>query len=350
MSDIFISYKREDEVRVGRLARALEKAGFDIWWDRGLPGGESWRTNIVNALDAARCVVVVWSHGSVGIEGAFVRDEAARAMARGILVPVMIDRVAPPLGFGELQALDLTRWRGAIGDPFFQDLVGVIRAKLDNTPTPKPRGPTARVARRLFYGASSSAGVAAFAAFAFNTFGVTSNICTMPGVQPGMSDTCGAWRLGDRPNREERLAWSAKPAGSCQALRDHIARFPEGAYRREAADLLTARRVTTQDVWSPSTRSLTLFQPQSVQGAPDEAAAHAKAIAAAQTQADNLCRGFAAATSFHFRAATPQPTTWTCQKSGGGVVCGFDGQAACQLDEKATVERESCGAANRPTA
>ena len=116
MSDVFISYKREDEVRVGRLARALEKAGLDIWWDRGLPGGESWRTNIVNALDAARCVVVVWSHGSVGIEGAFVRDEATRAMSRGILVPVMIDRVAPPLGFGELQAIDLTHWRGAVGE------------------------------------------------------------------------------------------------------------------------------------------------------------------------------------------------------------------------------------------
>ncbi|HVN01427.1 MAG TPA: toll/interleukin-1 receptor domain-containing protein [Caulobacteraceae bacterium] len=343
MTDVFISYKREDEVRVGRLARALEKAGFSIWWDRGLPGGESWRANITAALDAARCVVVVWSHGSVGPEGAFVRDEATRAMVRGVLVPAMIDRVAPPLGFGELQAIDLTRWRGAQGDPFFQDLVGVIRAKLDDTPTPKPRGPNARVARRIFYGASSSAGFAAFAAFAFNTFGVATNVCTIPGPQPALSDACGAWRLGERPTRDERLAWAAKPASSCQALRDHIARFPEGAYRREAADLLTARRVTTEDVWSPSTRQLALFQPQATDGAPDEAAARAKAVAAAQTQADNLCRGFAATTAFRFRAASPQPQTWTCAKGGGGVVCGFDGQVVCQLDERATVERETCG-------
>jgi len=344
VSDVFISYKREDEVRVGRLARALEKAGLDIWWDRGLPGGESWRTNIVNALNAARCVVVVWSHGSVGTEGAFVRDEAGRAMARGILVPVMIDAVPPPLGFGELQAIDLTRWRGAQGDPFFQDLVGVVRAKLEGAPTPKPKGPTARVARRMLYGASSSAGLAAIAAFAFNTFGVATNVCTIPGAQPGLSDACGACGLGGRPSREERIAWAGKPAGSCQALRDHIARFPEGAYRREAADLLTARRVTNEDVWSPNVRSLALYQPQTADGAPDEAAAHAKALAAAQTQADNLCRGFAAATSFRFRAATPQPTTWSCNKGGGGVVCGFEGQAACQLDEKASVEHEVCGA------
>jgi len=343
VTDVFISYKREDEVRVGRLAQALEKAGLSVWWDRGLPGGESWRTNITNALAEARCVVVVWSHHSVGVEGAFVRDEAGRAMARGILVPVMIDRVHPPLGFGELQAVDLTRWRGGQGDPFLVDLVSVIRAKLDNAPTPLPKGPTARLARRLVYGASSSVGLAAVAALAFNAFGLASNMCTLPGLQPALSDSCGALRLGARPTREERLAWAALPAGSCQALRDHIARFPEGAYRREAADLLTARRVTTQDAWSPSTRSLALFQPASTQGSRNEASARAKALAEAQTQADNLCRGFAAATSFRFRVATPQPATWSCEKGGAGVVCGFQGVVACQLDEKTSVERESCG-------
>ena len=79
MSDVFISYKREDEVRVARLARALEQAGLAVWWDRGLPGAESWRENIASALHAAKCVLVVWSHGSVGVEGAFVRDEAGAA-------------------------------------------------------------------------------------------------------------------------------------------------------------------------------------------------------------------------------------------------------------------------------
>ena len=43
MNEIFVSYKREDEPRVGRLVRALEDAGFSVWWDRGLGGGESWR-------------------------------------------------------------------------------------------------------------------------------------------------------------------------------------------------------------------------------------------------------------------------------------------------------------------
>ncbi|HEY3800450.1 MAG TPA: toll/interleukin-1 receptor domain-containing protein [Caulobacteraceae bacterium] len=341
-TDVFISYKREDEVRVARLAQALEKAGFTIWWDRGLPGAESWRENIGAALAEARCVVVVWSHGSVGPEGAFVRDEAGRAMARGLLVPVSIDRVGPPLGFGELQAIDLTRWRGAQGDPFFRDLVGVIRAKLDNGPTPKPQGPTARVARRLFYGGVSSASLAAFAAFAFNTFGVASNLCTLPAAQPGLSDTCGAVGLGGRPSQTERLAWAAIPKGSCQALRDHVARFPTGAYAHEAADLITARKVSTVDTWSPSTRSLALYQPQTATG-PDQPAAQAAALKAAQTQADQLCQGFAAATSFRFHAATPQPQTWNCSTAAGKVTCGFSGMVTCTLDERATVQKETCG-------
>jgi hypothetical protein len=80
---------------------------------------------------------------------------------------------------------------------------------------------------------------------------------------------------GAPPNQLGRTACTC-PASSCQALRDHIARFPEGSYRRKAADLLTARQVTTEDVWSPSTRQLALFQPEAISGAPDEAVARAR--------------------------------------------------------------------------
>ena len=78
MSEIFISYKREDEVRVGRLAKALQDAGLSIWWDRSLAGGENWRSQIENELDAAKCVIVVWTYQSAGPAGDFVRDEAGQ--------------------------------------------------------------------------------------------------------------------------------------------------------------------------------------------------------------------------------------------------------------------------------
>ena len=38
MTDVFFSYKRDDEDRVVKLVRALEEAGLTVWWDRGQIG------------------------------------------------------------------------------------------------------------------------------------------------------------------------------------------------------------------------------------------------------------------------------------------------------------------------
>jgi hypothetical protein len=34
MNDIFISYASEDKGRAQTLARALERKGWSVWWDR----------------------------------------------------------------------------------------------------------------------------------------------------------------------------------------------------------------------------------------------------------------------------------------------------------------------------
>lgn len=67
-------------------------------------------------LDSARCVLVIWSKRSVGPEGRFVRDEASRAQRRSVYVPVLIDPVDPPLGFGVSQATSLKGWKGDRAD------------------------------------------------------------------------------------------------------------------------------------------------------------------------------------------------------------------------------------------
>ena len=40
MNEVFVSCKREDEARAGRLVQALEGTGLSVWWARGLSGGE----------------------------------------------------------------------------------------------------------------------------------------------------------------------------------------------------------------------------------------------------------------------------------------------------------------------
>src|SRR5689334_21128812 len=88
MADVFVSYKAEDRRRVSPLVHALETEGFSVWWDKQIGGGDEWRRSIEEHLDAARCVIVVWSRRSIGSEGQFVRDEAMRAQRHGTYLPL----------------------------------------------------------------------------------------------------------------------------------------------------------------------------------------------------------------------------------------------------------------------
>jgi len=128
MADIFISYASEDRNRVRPLAEALQERGFKVWWDRSLAAGQDYTAIIEKELKDAKAVIVVWTQSSAN--STFVRDEAGRARDEGRLVPVMLDNVQIPLGFGAFQAEDFTRWNGGANAPQMQLLVEVLSAKL----------------------------------------------------------------------------------------------------------------------------------------------------------------------------------------------------------------------------
>src|SRR5512137_809798 len=127
MPDVFISYKAEDRRRIQPLVQALQSDGYSVWWDQHISAGDEWRQTIERQLEAARCVIVAWSKHSVGPEGQFVRDEASRAQQRRVYVPVTIDNVRIPLGFGESQATSLRAWRGDRSDPRYQAVLSAVR-------------------------------------------------------------------------------------------------------------------------------------------------------------------------------------------------------------------------------
>ncbi len=110
MADIFMSYANEDLEHAERLARALTEQGWTVWWDRRLSAGQVFEEVIEQAIDSARCVVVLWSKASVGSR--WVRAEANEGAERGILVPVRLDGSRIPLAFRQLHTADLTGWRG----------------------------------------------------------------------------------------------------------------------------------------------------------------------------------------------------------------------------------------------
>ena len=126
-TDVFLSYKAEDRARLKPLVDALEAEGFTVWWDARIGGGTNWQKEIEKHLDAAKCVLVAWTKRSVGDAGHFVRDEARRAQRRGAYLPIRLDLVQPPLGFGEIQALPLKGWKGDPADPLFRAVADAVR-------------------------------------------------------------------------------------------------------------------------------------------------------------------------------------------------------------------------------
>lgn len=147
-ADVFVSYKAEDRRRVRPLVEALETEGFTVWWDEQIGGGDEWRRSIETHLDEALSVIVVWSRRSISADGQFVRDEATRAQRRGTYLPVTIDKIEPPLGFGERHAIDLVRWAGDRTDRRFRAVVASVRA-ISTGEAPRPfANPTSRLVGR----------------------------------------------------------------------------------------------------------------------------------------------------------------------------------------------------------
>ena len=124
MADIFISYANEDRPRVEQIAKTLEKQGWSVWWDRTIPPGRTFDEVIEEALDSARCVIVIWSKASVASN--WVKTEASEGARRGILVPVLIEDVQIPLEFRRVQAADLMNWETEKGHPGFLSLQNAI--------------------------------------------------------------------------------------------------------------------------------------------------------------------------------------------------------------------------------
>jgi hypothetical protein len=111
-ADLFVSYKREDRETIKLLVQGLEGEGEDrrrVWFDSALMAGEPFRMVIAAQIRASTGVMPVWSTKSV--ESNFVLDEASAGQHK--LVPVKIEAVDPPFGFGQHHTLDLVGWDGS---------------------------------------------------------------------------------------------------------------------------------------------------------------------------------------------------------------------------------------------
>ena len=133
MSDIFLSYAREDLPVAVKLAKALEANGWSVWWDSRIPAGKTFDEVIETQLGCAKCVIVLWSAQSV--QSRWVRTEANEGSRRGILIPVLIENVEIPLAFRLVQTSDLREWKSSELDLRFKKLAVDVAMVIDRSST-----------------------------------------------------------------------------------------------------------------------------------------------------------------------------------------------------------------------
>ena len=109
MTDIFISYSKADYDTAKSLADEMTRDGLTVWWDYNIVGGHSFTRAIMQALDEATVVIVIWSDTSVKSD--YVLDEAEYAKDQGKLVTTRLsdfDVKNLPVGFRRFQSYPVT--------------------------------------------------------------------------------------------------------------------------------------------------------------------------------------------------------------------------------------------------
>jgi TolB-like protein/Tfp pilus assembly protein PilF len=167
---VFLSYSRSDQKAALPIIAALEAAGFSVWWDGLLAGGERFAHTTQDALEKARAVVVLWSKTS--LTSHWVHDEATRGRDRRCLVPLTIDGSEPPLGFRQFQVIDVSAGKGRANSPEMQKLVRAVAALHDQEVQLPPPAKAAVFTRRMAIGGGAAILTgSALAAWQFNLFG-----------------------------------------------------------------------------------------------------------------------------------------------------------------------------------
>jgi len=122
MTQVFISYSRDDMEFVQRLAMDLNRAGLDVWWDLSdIQGSDVWERKIEEGLNSSQYFIVVLTPAS--LESRWVRREYLSADNTGIrIIPLELKPYGvTPLTLRDIQPID------AVGRSYEDVLSDVLR-------------------------------------------------------------------------------------------------------------------------------------------------------------------------------------------------------------------------------
>ena len=148
---VFLSHSHVDKVFADAICHWLEAAGIRCWVaPRDIRPSEDWAEAIINAMDQASVLVLVFSSHSNSSPQ--VRREVERAVHKGLTVlPFRIENV--PLSKSLEYFISTQHWLDAIGgdlDAHLQELCDCVSLLLGRpqtaVPVPTPLAPSAPVA------------------------------------------------------------------------------------------------------------------------------------------------------------------------------------------------------------
>jgi hypothetical protein len=145
VSDVFISYSRDNQEAVRHLAEAVKKLGYDVWWDDQLPPHLAYGDVIAQKVGGAKAAIVVWSASAAASE--WVRAEADMARNQKKLIQTTIDGAEPPMPFNQLHYVSLADWQGEPDHPAWmkvrESLAALAGEPAGAAPAPPPPPPAA---------------------------------------------------------------------------------------------------------------------------------------------------------------------------------------------------------------
>jgi len=124
MGYIFISYRKSDVAECLALARRLKEAGFDVWWDEGLPPGSDFFEVLDEKVRNADAVITLWTKHSVRSKWVYFETDLAARMSK--LVPLKLEACEIPVGLNRLQTY-LYRKRDRASDSTWAHILSMIR-------------------------------------------------------------------------------------------------------------------------------------------------------------------------------------------------------------------------------
>lgn len=96
--DLFISYAHVDQTVVYQLSRELKTIGYNVWLDSELGGSQDFVADILQAIEACKCLIVVLS--PTALNSRYVKMELHHAVEKGRkVVPILLSPEVklPPL-------------------------------------------------------------------------------------------------------------------------------------------------------------------------------------------------------------------------------------------------------------